>query len=430
MNTVLELSANLFDSVLAFYFLKKFIGDKLSVPFFVFMAAHFAATTVLTWVETFSYFPSIVNLIIMLAYTVTRKGSPLIRRILGPFIFETLLIALNSAFMFVTSYLSGKAIAEILSLGVAERYICIWTSKIALLTVAMIILRISSHESEYTFGDLLVYIVFPLATVFELGVFMKIGMQYDLDRILPLAAGAVIGVAAIDVFAYLLYKRLTERQKALLEVSLQNGQLESERKMYSEAKDSYERMLMLRHDIGGQLNAISGIIESGDRASAEKCIETLRERVDKIAGQPRTGNVTIDYIINSKVAPREDISVFFMGTSVFLDGYDTLDIASLFGNIIDNALEALEKAGDRRLIVDLFVKNEMQNIIVKNSVASSVLSGNPGLASTKADRRNHGYGTKIIKQITDKYSGMQSFFEEDGMFGVHVILPTSQNKNQ
>ena len=62
-------------------------------------------------------------------------------------------------------------------------------------------------------------------------------------------------------------------------------------------------------------------------------------------------------------------------------------------------------------------------IICKNTIAKSVLAENRDLNSTKSGGDSHGYGHIIINKIVGDYDGMVEYFEEDGMFGIQVILP-------
>ena len=59
---------------------------------------------------------------------------------------------------------------------------------------------------------------------------------------------------------------------------------------------------------------------------------------------------------------------------------------------------------------------------MKNAIDSSILAVNPHLLSDKPDAGNHGYGTKIIKDIAAKHQGYVDFYEENGFFCCNVIL--------
>ena len=51
-----------------------------------------------------------------------------------------------------------------------------------------------------------------------------------------------------------------------------------------------------------------------------------------------------------------------------------------------------------------------------------MLSANPNLTTDKQDKKSHGLGTKIIKDIAAKYNGFAEFYDEDGSFCCNVII--------
>ena len=97
----------------------------------------------------------------------------------------------------------------------------------------------------------------------------------------------------------------------------------------------------------------------------------------------------------------------------------------MIGNILDNAIEAIAPL-ERKKIELLFLKQNSNRVIIcKNTIAESVLVKNKDLHSTKKVDGSHGYGHIIINKIVEDYHGMVDYYEEDGMFGVQVVLPIS-----
>ena len=423
MDIVYEISANLFDAVLAFFFIKRMAKAKLSVWFFVGIAAHFVSTTLLTFVNTFSVLTSIINLLIMLGYAFTLKNTPWMQKILYPVLFEVILIIINSFFIFVTSLIFRVEISEVLSRGATQRYVGMALCKILLFSVSVIIIRIGSKKTKFSIFDFLIYVFLPATSIYELYVLIKIGMLYDLDRVKILVIGTIIGICVINIFSYILFMRLSESLHETYELKLYHQQVEDEKKLYAEMNDNYQKICKIKHDVNKQLDSISSLVYNGQGETAEKALAELKNRIESISGRLTTGNPTIDFIINSKLSDHKDLNLFLINSSINVDGIDPLDLVSLIGNIIDNALEALENSTEKRLEIDFSTSDEYQSIIIKNSIDSSVLETNPDLASTKKDKTGHGLGTKIIREITDEYDGICNFFEKNGMFGVHIMLP-------
>ncbi len=95
--------------------------------------------------------------------------------------------------------------------------------------------------------------------------------------------------------------------------------------------------------------------------------------------------------------------------------YITKFIAVIF--LIIGALLALYECDDnKRIILEISRQNGSLEILMKNTIISTVLGSNPTLETSKADKENHGFGTKIIREIAEKNHGYVDFYEEDGMF--------------
>ena len=94
------------------------------------------------------------------------------------------------------------------------------------------------------------------------------------------------------------------------------------------------------------------------------------------------------------------------------------------GNVLDNAVEALQKVTEAKRL-ELYFSKMRQNrlIICKNSIAAPVLENNGRLLSTKKDPESHGLGHQIIESTVKKYGGFVGYFEEDGLFGVEISIP-------
>ena len=57
-------------------------------------------------------------------------------------------------------------------------------------------------------------------------------------------------------------------------------------------------------------------------------------------------------------------------------------------------------------------------------ILTTACGKNPKLKTTKKDSINHGLGTSIIRDITNKYNGRYDYYEIDNAFCCSVILET------
>jgi sensor histidine kinase regulating citrate/malate metabolism len=104
---------------------------------------------------------------------------------------------------------------------------------------------------------------------------------------------------------------------------------------------------------------------------------------------------------------------------------DDLDIWSLFGNAIDNAIEAQEKEeeGKRLIRLNVNVKNSFTTIHVENYCTQKISFENGLPATSKNDKDFHGYGLKSISSIVEKYNGNALVRFKNHLFTLDIMIP-------
>ena len=103
------------------------------------------------------------------------------------------------------------------------------------------------------------------------------------------------------------------------------------------------------------------------------------------------------------------------------------DIASLFGNALDNAIEKELTENTERRFISLSVKEENGFIYIHiDNYCSSQIEFEDGFPkTTKKDTRYHGFGTKSISNIVNKYSGELIMSVDDERFNLDILFPVA-----
>ena len=104
-----------------------------------------------------------------------------------------------------------------------------------------------------------------------------------------------------------------------------------------------------------------------------------------------------------------------------------VDLYSLFGNAIDNAMEAVRAIGDpERRSISLIVRRigDMISVHVENYFSGSVAFGEDGMPLTsKEDKHNHGFGTRSMRLIVESYDGTISTNTQGDVFHLNALIP-------
>lgn len=141
-----------------------------------------------------------------------------------------------------------------------------------------------------------------------------------------------------------------------------------------------------------------------------------------------TGSEPLDVVLTSKslYCQHNCIQLACIADGSCLSFMDVSDLYVLFGNLLDNAIEAalgVDDLGRRYVRVSVNRHGCMVYIEVENCFNGQVSFSNDLPVTTKADKSNHGYGTLSITQIVQKYDGSLSFLAKDGVFTVSMVIP-------
>ena len=216
------------------------------------------------------------------------------------------------------------------------------------------------------------------------------------------------------------------RLEASTELASINAQLESQHQEYLASKENIESIGRLAHDLKHQIAALRAEVDPQHAAAG---FEQLERSVAEYSAQQHSGNPVLDVILTTKTrtCAERGITLTAVADGKLLDGMSSMDIASLFGNALDNAIEATSLLPDRqqRLIrLALYRQNGFVVVRVENYFDSTLRRDSAGnLRTTKRDAARHGFGVKSIRHIAAQYGGEVTIRTDDHWFVLTVLLP-------
>lgn len=194
-------------------------------------------------------------------------------------------------------------------------------------------------------------------------------------------------------------------------------------KQQNMTKESIEAINHKCHDLKYQIAALRHINNVEEYNSALSELERNIVIYDSIA---KMGRASLDLLITEKnlICKQKGIDFTYMVDNDALSFINEIDLYTLFGNALDNAIEATLQLsqGKRVIILHIYKMGEMTKIELSNScvVAPQFVNGLP--KTTKEDERAHGFGTKSIKQIAEKYGGFINMAYDDGRYILKILF--------
>lgn len=210
---------------------------------------------------------------------------------------------------------------------------------------------------------------------------------------------------------------LKERDEQLLQVKVKA------------LEEKYQEMLKSRkivHDMKNHLLALKKYTQEQDWKGLEEYLNELSRDMLDYNYQIWTGNHMLDMILNQKEKEAEKQKTQMqISTEVFTTlPFSDRGIISLFGNLLDNALEACEqiKEGERWIHIKMKKKNQLLYIEIVNAAKNTGIQTDENFVSKKKDGVLHGYGMKNIRDIVEQYNGMFQCKSQEDRFEVVITI--------
>ncbi len=235
---------------------------------------------------------------------------------------------------------------------------------------------------------------------------------------------AEIGLLALNIICLYIMISLNKSNRASEELKLKEQQLMHDIQYAETVRGQYEEIRNMRHDIKQHLAVVSGLQSEGKYDEAQKYITQISNNISKIEMFMDVGNDFVNAILNSKLSTAKSKGIEVLCSfSGGINGIDEYDLCNLIGNMLDNAIEAAEKT-NTHAVVEMSIVSDKYKLTLKvsNSILKSVLNDNPALETSKSHKAVHGFGTKSIKSIAEKYNGNADFYEDGLTFICRVQL--------
>lgn len=193
---------------------------------------------------------------------------------------------------------------------------------------------------------------------------------------------------------------------------------------YEELSETYQSKRQLYHDMNNYYLVLRGYLEEGEYERAVEYLDSMHKDYKKSSDQ-WTGNQVLDMLLNYKknIAQAKGIDVKINSDMILLP-FAEKEVVALFGNALDNAIEACEKvmSGQRWIEVKMRRAQEMTFIEIANSYVPSEQTRKGILTSTKPDRAMHGLGIKGMTMIVEKHGGTIEFIPGDEVFTLKISI--------
>lgn len=199
-------------------------------------------------------------------------------------------------------------------------------------------------------------------------------------------------------------------------------ELERKQVYFKERMREEERVRSIYHDMKNHLLVLQ--TQSLPTQEMNQSVKSLQEQIAAYENFYHTGNDYLDVILCDKARLAREKQIDFYAAIQFEEGafLEPLDISTIFGNALDNAIEASEKLPESMRLITVKASRirDMLVIIVENNMRLEALTSEK---TSKKDTFFHGFGISNIQKAVQKYEGQCIAKPKDEKFILKIILP-------
>jgi len=233
-------------------------------------------------------------------------------------------------------------------------------------------------------------------------------------------------IAVFFIFLYL-YNGLSKIFEDTLKSKLYSQEKEFYFSQIQLMQESVKKVRSIRHDMDFHLATLKDF--SVENKAATDYINSLIGDINESEVYSSTGNIAFDSIINFKLKTATEDSIK-LDLSLFIPpilNVDVVDIVTIIGNLLDNAINAVAKVEDKMIKLDIEFSKSNLHIKIDNSFDGNVKytegkGENERRITTLKIEGEHGYGLDNVRKSVEKYNGHIDISHEGNIFSVGLLL--------
>ena len=218
---------------------------------------------------------------------------------------------------------------------------------------------------------------------------------------------------------------LCSQNKVRMELETVQMLLEKQYQQYQLSKENIDLLNYRCHDLKHQIQVLR---KESDINKREEYLNQMEEDIRRYEVRNMTGNSVLDIVLNAKsmTCSNNGISLTVVADGALLEFMETMDICSVFGNALDNAIESALKLDDKeKRLIHVTVSKQKGFLIIcfENYFEGELKLEDNVIRTTKGDEWYHGYGIKSIIYTINKYDGVVNIKNEYNWFVMKIVIP-------
>ena len=368
-----------------------------------------------------------LTLVWLVGYLAVSTQGSIFRKFAAAVLARSMTMLANTVTLFICSLILQKSVASFIQQQDTARIVVVLLSKIIYFFAGKILNGLLFERKNLVRWQ---WIVIPCNLAFStISGTTLITLSRDLPEIqmreqrLMLLSVSCIWLTCLIM--YFVVQQMNKDNQTKLEYELMKEKEKYSKESMEIIKRGNEELREFKHDLKNYLLPLQEMAEKMPQSEMADAWEKIFQKIEDVQTLIQTGNRYVDSMINTKISlarsEKTDVKCTILSR---MDGVDGLEFCSVFGNLMDNAIEAERTVADGKKI-EILIEEKMGylRLLVQNKIDRSVLKENPELRTTKKTEGVNGIGHKSVEWTMQKMGGAVKYYEKDGMFCAETVFP-------
>lgn len=205
-------------------------------------------------------------------------------------------------------------------------------------------------------------------------------------------------------FVLYLYEHLSKQEETIRVQQQYEQNLKMELRHFDEMAVAQRQLKKFKHDFKNYVIGLGAYIDQNNVPGASEYLDSMKEKFAPGNTIIETGNPALDAMLSTKKAVADSKNIDF-NTRIQIPenlNINSADLCVIFGNALDNAIEACERTKRADAVIDLDITYNA-NVLYCKIINTSLLPEENKRKTAKTDKFNHGFGLENIKTALSKY---------------------------
>lgn len=254
--------------------------------------------------------------------------------------------------------------------------------------------------------------------------FVVIIMLRNSDKTsLLLSMSIIIAITLCNYFLLYIVERFTYLMNKEYENEMYVKELKYKEDYYQEVEEANQYVLKLKHDLKNRLNALYDLVLTGEKAAVLEELNRTNKEIELVESRIYSDNPAANSVMKIKIGKAKEKGIE-MDIQIQIPkkiSLDYGDIGVLYGNLLDNAIEACVRSEIEKPFIRLKSRYQEGKLLLLINNSKDLVQ-NKDLTTTKENKRNHGKGILSVRKVVEKYNGTITFTDKGDEFEVCAIL--------